>query len=180
MAGSLFDSTNTLEVLHHNRAERIRLSGIDCPEKGQAYGQRAKQAASGLVHGKDVTPLTHSFDKYGRTLVDVLLPDGTNVNHMLVKNGGCWWYWKYTPGETVLEGLEQDAREAMKELWADPQPVPPWECGSAARTKGDLSSCGQGFPWYVPLPVRGKVEGLLCWDGPAEPSVRSGAKARLN
>jgi micrococcal nuclease len=50
---------DTIEVLHNNRAERIRLSGIDCPEKGQAYGQRAKQAASGLVYGKEVSLHTH-------------------------------------------------------------------------------------------------------------------------
>ena len=45
---------DTFEVLHNNHAERIRLSGIDCPEKGQAYGKRAKQAASELVFGKEV------------------------------------------------------------------------------------------------------------------------------
>jgi micrococcal nuclease len=49
---------DTLEVLHSNRPERIRLSGIDCPEKGQAYGTRAKQAASALVLGKEVTVQT--------------------------------------------------------------------------------------------------------------------------
>ena len=96
------------------------------PEKGQAYGTRAKQAASELVYGKEVTLQTHSLDKYGRTIADVLLPDGTNVNHTLVKNGWCWWYRKYAPGDAVLEGLEKDAREAKKGLWADPQPVPPW------------------------------------------------------
>jgi Staphylococcal nuclease homologue len=57
----------------------------------------------------------------------VILPDGTNVNHMLVREGWCWGYRKYAPGDTVLEGLETEAREARKGLWADPQPVPPWE-----------------------------------------------------
>jgi len=107
---------DTIDVLHNNHAERIRLSGIDCPEKGQAYGTRAKQAASGLVYGKDVTLLTHGLDKYGRTLTDVLLPDGTNVNHTLVRDGWCWWYRTYAAGDTVLEGLEKDAREAKKGL----------------------------------------------------------------
>ena len=73
-----------------------------------------------------------------------------------------------------------EARKARKRFWADPQPVPPWECGSDARTKGHLISCSQSFPWYAPLPWEYKAEGLLCWDGPAERSVRSGLKARLN
>src|SRR5215467_13852443 len=71
---------DTIEVLHNNRAERIRLNGIDCPEKGQAYGKRAKQAASELVFGKQVTLITYGKDKSGRTIADVRLPDGTNVN----------------------------------------------------------------------------------------------------
>ena len=117
---------DTIEVLHNSHPERIRLSGIDCPEKGQAYGQKAKQAASALVFGKEVTLQTHGKDKYGRTLADVLLSDGTNVNHGLVKDGWCWWYRKYAPGDTTLEHLEADAREAKKGFWADPSPIPPW------------------------------------------------------
>ena len=104
------------EVLHSNRPERIRLSGIDCPEKGQAYGTRAQQAASRLVLGGEVTLQTYGKDKYGRTLADVLLLDGTNVNHTLVEDGWCWWYRKYAPGDTVLEGLEKDARAGWKGL----------------------------------------------------------------
>ncbi|MEP6890865.1 MAG: thermonuclease family protein [Nitrospirota bacterium] len=65
---------DTLEVIRRQRPERIRLSGIDCPEKGQAYGQKAKQAASELVYGKEVTLETHGLDKYGRTLADVRCP----------------------------------------------------------------------------------------------------------
>ncbi len=71
---------DTIEVLHNNRAERIRLSGIDCPEKGQAYGTRAKQAASELVLGGEVTLQTYGHDKYGRTIWDSILPDGMNYN----------------------------------------------------------------------------------------------------
>lgn len=118
---------DTIEVLHSNSAERIRLNGIDCPEKGQAYGKRAKQATSQLVFGKEVTLQTHGKDKYGRTIADVLLPDGTNINHELVKNGWCWWYRKYAPGNVILDELERRARGAGVGLWADPAPIPPWE-----------------------------------------------------
>jgi micrococcal nuclease len=88
---------DTIEVLHNHRAERIRLNGIDCPEKGQAYGKKATQAASELVFGKEVTLQTYGKDKYGRTIADVQLADGPNVNHELVKEGWCWWYPKYAP-----------------------------------------------------------------------------------
>ena len=57
----------------------------------------------------------------------MLLPDGTNVNHELVKAGWCWWCRKYAPGDTELERLEAEARDAKKGLWADPAPIPPWE-----------------------------------------------------
>ena len=97
-----FIDGDTLEVLHNHHSERIRLNGIDCPEKFQAYGKRAKQAASKLVYGKEVTLHTFGKDKYGRTTADVILPDDTNVNHTLVKAGWCWWYRKYALGEMVL------------------------------------------------------------------------------
>ena len=58
---------------------------------------------------------------------EVILSDGLNLNQELVRLCWCWWYRKYAPGDTVLEGLETEAREAKRELWIDPQPVPPWE-----------------------------------------------------
>jgi endonuclease YncB( thermonuclease family) len=50
-----------------------------------------------------------------------------NLNQELVKQGWCWWYRKYAPGNKKLETLEEEAREAKKGLWADPLPVQPWE-----------------------------------------------------
>jgi len=80
---------DTIEVLHNHRADRIRLNGIDCPEKGQAYGKKAKQAASALVFDREITLQTDGKDKYGAGIADVLLPDGTKVNHTLGKDGWC-------------------------------------------------------------------------------------------
>jgi endonuclease YncB( thermonuclease family) len=70
---------------------------------------------------------THGYDKYKRTLGDVILPDRMNLHLELVRQGWRWWYRKYAPGNTVLEGPEAEAREAKKGLWLDPHPVPPWE-----------------------------------------------------
>jgi len=131
---------DTIEILHRKHPERIRLNGIDCPEKGQPYGKKAKQAASALVFGKEVTLETYGQDKYGRTVADVLLPDGININHELVKEGWCWWYRKYASGNTELEKLEEEAREGKRGLWADPSPVPPWVYRKAKRVQSlDLS-----------------------------------------
>lgn len=118
---------DTIEVLHARKTERIRLSGIDCPEKKQAFGQRAKQATSALSFGQQVTILSAGKDRYGRTIATVELMDGTNLNYELVRQGWCWWYWKYAPNEILLAALEIQAREAKKGLWVDPSPVPPWE-----------------------------------------------------
>jgi micrococcal nuclease len=100
---------------------------IDGPEKGQAHGKAAKKAASELVYGKEVTIQRHGLDKHKRTIGEVILEDGTNVNHGHVKECRCWWYRKYAPGDTVLKGLGKEAREAGTGLWADPHLVPPWE-----------------------------------------------------
>jgi len=53
-----------------------------------------------LVYGKEVTVQTHGHDKYKRTIGDVILPDGMNLNQELVKQGWCWWYRRYGPGNT--------------------------------------------------------------------------------
>jgi micrococcal nuclease len=91
------------------------------------------------VFGKEVTLQTHGTDKYGRTLAAVLLSDGTNANHVLVKDGWYWWYRKYAPEDTVLEGLERDARKTRKGLWSDPDPVPPWEWRKNKRGERTLN-----------------------------------------
>jgi endonuclease YncB( thermonuclease family) len=56
-----------------------------------------------------------------------------NLYLELVKQGWCWWYRKYAPGDTMLEGLEHEARAGRKGLWTDPQQVPPWDGGSENR-----------------------------------------------
>jgi micrococcal nuclease len=68
------------------------------------------------MFGWEVTLETFGNDNYGRSIADLLLSDGTNVDHILVKNGWCWWYRKYAPRSSELERLEKEAREARKGL----------------------------------------------------------------
>jgi micrococcal nuclease len=74
----------------------------------------------------------------------VILPDGMNLNQELVKRGWYWWYGEYAPGDTMSEGLECEAREGRKGLWANPQPVPPWGVVAAEQ----VSSAGQAGFFY--------------------------------
>src|SRR5688572_6310625 len=116
---------DTIEVLHEKKPERIRLYGIDCPEKGQPFGQKAKQATSSLLFGKAVRIESHGRDKHRRTLGTVFDGD-LNVNQQLVKEGWCWWFRKFVPKDQTMKQFEQAAKDANKGLWADPNPVPPW------------------------------------------------------
>src|SRR5467141_2994439 len=100
---------------------------------GKAFGLRAKHVAPALAFENEVNLKTFGHDKYGRTLADVLLLDGTNVNHTLVEDGWSWWYRKYAPGDIVPEGLEKEARETKKGLWMGQTHIPPWQWRKRTR-----------------------------------------------
>jgi endonuclease YncB( thermonuclease family) len=82
---------------------------------------------------KEVTVQTHRHDKYTRTIGDVILPDGTNLNQELVKQGWCWWYRKYAPRDAELERLEREARKERRGVWATDELMPPWEWRAQRR-----------------------------------------------
>jgi micrococcal nuclease len=119
---------DTLTVLTGRKTQlRIRLAGIDAPESGQDFGMRAKQASSNLAFGKTVTVIERDTDRYGRTVADILLPDGRSLNRELVGQGMAWWYRKYAATDAVLCRIEAEARQARRGLWSQPGPVPPWD-----------------------------------------------------
>ncbi|HEY1603523.1 MAG TPA: thermonuclease family protein, partial [Pirellulales bacterium] len=117
---------DTIKVLRDREEIKIRLEGIDCPESHQAFGNKAKQATSDLAFGEIVTVQAKGKDRYGRVLADIILPDGKNLSRELVRSGFAWWYRKYSKDET-LGKLEAEARDAKRGLWADPNPIPPWD-----------------------------------------------------
>src|SRR5262249_54022712 len=104
---------DTITVLTTEKTQhRFRLRGIDAPETGQEFGSRAKQAASELAFGKQVTIRPLDTDRYGRTVAEVILPDGRSMNREMVRRGLAWWYRAYAPHDAELAGLEAEAREA--------------------------------------------------------------------
>ena len=123
---------DTLVVLDAgNTQHKIRLSGIDAPESNQPFGKRSKEALSALVAGQRVEVDWHKHDRYGR-IVGKVIAQGRDVNLTQVRTGMAWWYRKYADEQSrVDQGLyaaaESKARESGVGLWADKDPIPPWD-----------------------------------------------------
>jgi micrococcal nuclease len=83
---------DTVSVLREGKAVKIRLHGIDAPERKQAFGPRARQFTSDLAFNQIVTIVVHTTDRYGRLVGEVVLPDGRSLNQELVRPGMAWWY----------------------------------------------------------------------------------------
>jgi endonuclease YncB( thermonuclease family) len=135
---------DSIRVMHNGKAEQVRLQGIDCPEKKQAFGTTAKQFTSEMVFGKGVTVKETGRDRYGRTLGDVVLPDGRNLNHEILKAGYAWWYRQYSK-DARLGDMEDEARLARRGLWAESEPVPPWEWRTTMRDSQKRSFIKDGI-----------------------------------
>ena len=104
---------------------RIRLNKIDAPEKKQAFGNKAKQYLSSLIFGKQVSVKFKEIDRYGRVL-GVIYCDGAEINLVMVQNGYAWHYSYYDKNPAYIQA-EKQARADKKGLWADPNPINPYQ-----------------------------------------------------
>jgi endonuclease YncB( thermonuclease family) len=129
---------DTITVLDGSRTQhKIRLAGIDAPEKAQPFGQRSKELLSTLVFGKSVQVETEKLDRYGREIGKVLV-DGRDANLAIVMAGLAWHYKKYeseqSPSDRLLyASAEEEARTRRAGLWKDPAPIPPWDWRKGSR-----------------------------------------------
>lgn len=119
---------DTITVLHSGHQEKIRLYGIDSPEKAQDYGQKAKDLTGALIAGRNIDVETKTVDRYGRT-VGLVTVDGQSLNKLIVQNGYAWVYRQYCKERFCSDWvrLEEIARQQKKGLWAGSNIVPPWE-----------------------------------------------------
>lgn len=123
---------DTVMVLVQGREQlKVRLAGIDAPERKQAFGQRAKQKLSALVFDKAVTVVGHKHDRY-RRLIAKLLVAGQDANLEMVALGYAWHFKRYeleqSPEDRVAYAqVEERARTERRGLWVDLAPLPPWE-----------------------------------------------------
>ncbi|MEI7530718.1 MAG: thermonuclease family protein [Betaproteobacteria bacterium] len=135
---------DTLTVLNkENHEVRIRLVGIDCPEKSQAFGGRAKRLLSEKVFGHNVRVETRGQDNFQRTLGVIRFAD-LDINEYLIMEGVAWHYKKYASTQPPEEAkryanAEQSAKAAKRGLWAQDNPTPPWEF-RAQKNKNSKSS----------------------------------------
>ena len=103
---------------------RVRLNGIDCPERKQDYYQVCKDALSQYIFGKNVTLITHGKDRWKRIIADIYVRNEW-INFKMVKNGYAWHFKKYSK-DKKLAGAEENARKKRIGLWKMNDPVPPW------------------------------------------------------
>jgi endonuclease YncB( thermonuclease family) len=149
---AVFDG-DTIEVLVERERRRVRIAGIDTPERGQPWAERAKQALAGRVFGKDVRINEIAIDRYGRTIGEVYA-DNVCVGCELVREGHAWVYRGFTE-DAILFELEAEARAAGRGLWGLPESerTPPWEWRRTQRRSAEdakrhdrKESAGQGPP----------------------------------
>lgn len=124
---------DTIDVLVDDEPIRIRLDGIDAPERGQAFGSRAKKALSDAVFGKDVRVIEVDTDRYGRVVGRVYLRR-RDVSLAMVNAGLAWHYTQFSDDEGLAEAQRQ-ARDKRLGLWVDDDPTPPWEYRRQQRTE---------------------------------------------
>lgn len=115
----------------HNQQHKIRLAGIDAPEKSQAFGQRSKENLSQLVFDRTVQVDGNKTDRYGRFLGKIIV-NGKDANLEQIRTGMAWHYKQYQneqspPDRRLYADAENQARQHRVGLWADGTPQPPWE-----------------------------------------------------
>ena len=104
---------------------RVRLYGVDAPEKGQDFGTQAHQKLSALIFSKEVEVQQKDRDRYGR-VVGIAFVEGCNVNKELLRTGYAWQYTDYDRSK-AWGMLQQQAKEEKAGLWSQPNPTPPWQ-----------------------------------------------------
>jgi endonuclease YncB( thermonuclease family) len=124
---------DTIKLVSNNKQIKVRLFGIDAPERDQEFGTKSKEFLSSLVFKKEIKLITKSKDQYGRTLGTIYLDD-KNINLEMVKNGYAWVYRKFNKDSEFMNS-EAEAKEKKLGLWVDKEPTPPWLFRKTKRSR---------------------------------------------
>lgn len=116
---------NTLEIIDQNKEiQRVQLTGIDCPELNQEYGDQAKLFLEKLVLNKKITFQITGKDRLGNRQGIVLINGSRDIRMELLKEGLAWTAERNSDPE--LEPLRQTAADSRKGLWSQENPIAPW------------------------------------------------------
>ena len=138
---------DTIKVLDNTNTQwKVRLTGIDAPERGQPFGTKSKDHLAFMVAGKEVLVESDKNDRYGRVLGKVWVQPSDcptcaktlDVNHAQVLAGMAWWYRYYAKEQSPedqgrYESAEDEAKARGWGLWADPNPINPYEWRKGKR-----------------------------------------------
>lgn len=125
---------DTVEVIDkQNSTVTLRLAEVDCPEKKQPFGTKAKQFTSDLVYLKTITYIVTNKDRYGRYVAKIYF-ENKYLSAEIIKKGMGWQYKKYSNSKELAK-FEQQARSKKIGLWIDPNPIYPSEWRKAKKSR---------------------------------------------
>ena len=139
---------DTIKILDENSVQhKIRLTGIDAPEKAQPFGTASRKYLASMVAGKQVRVEASGQDRYGRVLGKVWVQPldcpgcgmTLNTNHAQILAGMAWWYRAYAKDQSLqdrgrYESAVNEARKHKRGIWSEPDPIPPWVWRRGQRT----------------------------------------------
>ncbi len=139
---------DTIKVLDSNNVQyKVRLTGIDAPEKSQPFGNASRNYLASMVAGKNVRIESSKTDRYGRVLGKVWVQPSDcpscgktlNANHAQILSGMAWWYRYYAKDQSPedrgrYESAENEAKKRKLGLWSESNAIPPWAWRKGQRT----------------------------------------------
>ena len=146
-----FSPASPLRGLRNGKKIKIRLANIDAPEKAQPFGKQACDSLQELVGKKQIQVDSRAVDQYGRT-VGFIKVDGLNVNQEQVRRGMAWDY-SHFHNDKIYVGLENDARRARRGLWAQPNPLAPWQWRKLHPSVKTVTLAGSHGTGHQAIPV---------------------------
>jgi endonuclease YncB( thermonuclease family) len=137
------------------RQHKIRLAGIDAPERHQGFAERSKQNLSALTFKKQVTLDCYKIDRYKRKVCRIQV-EGKDVALAQVQVGLAWHYKQFEKEQKILERTtyakaEDDARTSRIGLWQSDKPMPPWEFRSEVSNRRRADSAPAAGPATTPV-----------------------------
>jgi endonuclease YncB( thermonuclease family) len=160
---------DTLSVLRNGRVVQVSLYGVACPESWQAFVTQARQFTRDVAFRQTVAVVVDAVamdatERRGRLIAAVQLPNGWDLSQALVQAGYAWHDTRYAPHDKRLAQLQAEAQAAQRGLWADANPVPPWEWRQGQRQPAS-AEVPQGADASQAVIIGNRYRKVYYWSG---------------